>query len=424
MSVRVSLALAGLLFSIATASADLRGHGGPVRALAVSPDGVTAVSGGFDNSVIRWSLEREAAMAVIRFHDGPVNAVALLPDGRAASGGEDMKIAIWGASPDTPERVLEGHEAKVAALAALPDGRLVSGGWDGTVRVWSVATGTHTIAARHQGHVNAVAVTPDGQQILSAGSDLTLRITPVAGGADLAIAFSAPVNTIGVAPDGEIVAAGADGSLRFLQRDGTQRAELEGLPAPIVAVAISPDGRLIAAAGLRGAVAIIERQTRARINDLVGPRFPVWSLAFSSDSRTLLTGGADRTIRRWDPRTGASASVNIQPVDPEARLMASGERGAIVFRACIACHTLTPDAGNRAGPTLHGVFGRRIGTAGGYSFSPALRSMDIVWSKDTIARLFEIGPNAYTPGTKMPEQTIGDEEDRRALVEWLQRVTQ
>ncbi len=54
----------------------------------------------------------------------------------------------------------------------------------------------------------------------------------------------------------------------------------------------------------------------------------------------------------------------------------------------------------------------------------ALQSMDIVWTRATIARLFEIGPNAMTPGTKMPEQRITDPADRQALVEWLARVTQ
>ena len=35
-----------------------------------------------------------------------------------------------------------------------------------------------------------------------------------------------------------------------------------------------------------------------------------------------------------------------------------------------------------------------------------------------------IGPTHYTPGTKMPEQTIGSEKDRQALVDFLARVTQ
>jgi len=36
------------------ALAQLRGHGGPVRALAISPDGTQALSGSFDTSAIRW----------------------------------------------------------------------------------------------------------------------------------------------------------------------------------------------------------------------------------------------------------------------------------------------------------------------------------------------------------------------------------
>ena len=100
-----------------------------------------------------------------------------------------------------------------------------------------------------------------------------------------------------------------------------------------------------------------------------------------------------------------------------------GERGAEVFQACAACHTLTPDGGNRAGPTLHGVFGRRIASLPGYNFSPALKNLDIVWDARPIAKLFEIGPSHYTPGTKMPEQAIGNAADREALVRFLEKAT-
>ena len=44
--------------------------------------------------------------------------------------------------------------------------------------------------------------------------------------------------------------------------------------------------------------------------------------------------------------------------------------------------------------------------------------MNIVWTPETVAKMFEVGPMTYTPGTKMPEQKIGSPEDRQALVEF------
>ena len=44
-------------------------------------------------------------------------------------------------------------------------------------------------------------------------------------------------------------------------------------------------------------------------------------------------------------------------------------------------------------------------------------------SPATASTKFEIGPAAYTPGTKMPEQRIGSAADRAALVQFLERAT-
>lgn len=91
------------------AEAQLRGHGGPIRALAVSADGATTVSGSFDTSAIRWSLRRNTPEQVLRFHQGAVNAVAILEDGRGITAGEDARIAIWTPGKQEPDAVLEGH---------------------------------------------------------------------------------------------------------------------------------------------------------------------------------------------------------------------------------------------------------------------------------------------------------------------------
>jgi cytochrome c len=403
-----------LLWGFGPAQAQLRGHGGPVRALAISPDGTTAISGSFDSSAIRWSLSRNAAEQVLRFHASAVNAVALLPDGRAVTGGEDGRVAIWKTGEQQPARLFDGHSAPVVALAASPDGAtLASASWDGTVRTWPLAGGAPRVFEGHRQNVNGVAFTVDGSALISAGYDLTLRIWPLANdGASTVVTLPSPLNAVVLAPDGEIVAGGADGKVYFLSSAGELRGEVEAGPTPVIALAVSPDGKLVAAAGIRGSVAIIERTTRTVVRTLVGPGLPVWSAAFFPDSRTLLTGGADRLVRRWDAATGEHLGAVATGGNDDPLAAYAGDRGAEVYRACIACHTLTPDEGNRAGPTLAGIFGRKIASLPGYHFSEALRQLDIVWTPETVAKLFEIGPAAYTPGTKMPEQRIGSPEDR------------
>jgi cytochrome c len=145
-------------------------------------------------------------------------------------------------------------------------------------------------------------------------------------------------------------------------------------------------------------------------------QLPLWSVALSG--REMLTGGGDGVVRRWDAATGeALGPGGGAPAGPPD----DGSRGAEVWRACAVCHSLGPDDGGRAGPSLHGLFGRRIGTAPGFDYSAALRAMEIVWTPDTVSALFEHGPEAFTPGSRMPEQRLPAPEDRAALVDFLRR---
>ena len=191
---RQRLLLAHLLLPLAlnVAHAQLRGHGGPVRAAAVSADGAEALSGSFDTSAIRWSLQRNVAEQVMRFHDAAVNAVAWLPDRRLVTAGADGKIAIWTEGKAAPDRTLDGHAPPVAGLAVSPDGgMLASASWDHTVRLWPIAGGAARVLEGHTQNVNGVVFTADGRAVVSAGYDATLRIWPRAGGAPLPAGVSA-----------------------------------------------------------------------------------------------------------------------------------------------------------------------------------------------------------------------------------------
>src|SRR5262245_24465389 len=409
---------------LSPAQAQLRGHGGPVRALALTADGGELVSGSFDATAIIWSLGRGNAEQVLRFHLGALNAVAALPDGRIATSGEDGRIAIWRRGEREPGQVLLGHGGPVVALAVSPDGKtLASASWDNTARLWPLAGGPPRVLEGHRQNVNGVTFTADGASVVTVGYDASLRIWPLeAAAAARIVSLSSPLNAVVAGKGGKLIAAGASGKVFFLSAAGDVEAELNAATAPLIALAISGDGKRLAASSIQGAIAVIDPEARRLERTLVGPGLPAWAVVFLADSRSLLTGGGDRVIRRWNSETGEQAGeVAIGgPDDPLAAYQA--DPGAQVFRACVACHTLKAQDGPRAGPSLAGIFGRKIATLPGYDYSPALKGLDIVWTPETLSKLFELGPAAYTPGSKMPEQRVGA-QDRLDLIAFLGKAT-
>jgi cytochrome c len=401
-----------LLLPVLAEAQDLSGHGGPVRALAVLGDGLA--SAGFDQAVILWDPASGRARRVIRWHQGAVHALAALPDGRLASAGEDARVAIWGAG-EAPEHVLEGHAGPVAALLALPEGRLASAAWDGTVRVWNLATGAGRVLEGHAGNVNALAWTG---ALHSAGQDGTIRRWAEDGASEVLAELGWPQVALLALPGGALASGGVDGRVMRVTPDGAQ-AELAAGPRPVVALAVSPDGATLAVGSIGGAVGLHALPGGRLRGSLEGPGLPVWSLAFAADGRSLWSGGQDRRVRRWDAATARA----LGPLAPGVEEAEAEGLGAEVWRACRACHALRPDDGPMAGPHLYGIFGRRMGSLPGYTYSERLARGDITWTPETVADLFTRGPDVVTPGTRMPVQRVGNAEELAALIRFLEERT-
>ena len=63
-------------------------------------------------------LSRTDEIATLRGHAGPVRAVAYSPDGTViASGGDDFTVRLWDAKTYRAKQTLDGHTGKVRALA-------------------------------------------------------------------------------------------------------------------------------------------------------------------------------------------------------------------------------------------------------------------------------------------------------------------
>jgi cytochrome c len=322
--------LAAVLSAAAASEGMFRGHGGPVRALAVSPNNALAISGSFDQSAIIWNLATGAAASVLRFHDGAVNAVAAMPDGRFVTAGEDGRIAIWKRGESAPLQTFEEHNGPIVALAVSRDGQeIASASWDETASVRSFASGQSKRFKGHHGNVNAVGFLPDGR-LVSAGYDTTVRIWPKEpeSAAATVVTLGSPVNALTVSTNGEIVAAGADGVVRLLTPLGTLRVSIETQEVPITSLAVSADNSRIAAASIGGSITIIDAAAAKVLFQIAGTKQPIWTLAFRPDGRELLSGGNDRLIRRWNAANGEPIGDSAESSSSDILAQFAGDRGA------------------------------------------------------------------------------------------------
>lgn len=97
---------------------------------------------------------------------------------------------------------------------------------------------------------------------------------------------------------------------------------------------------------------------------------------------------------------------------------ASYEAGRRAFAQCRSCHVIEAGAPHRVGPNLHGVFGRDVGTAEGFTYSQTVQDADFVWDADHLDHWLQ-NPQTFLPGNRMAFAGVRDETQRRDLIAYL-----
>ncbi len=428
MAFRALLAALVLIPSVAAAGDffTLKGHGGPIKGIDVSPDGSRILTASFDYSVGLW---RGGTPVWLEAHGAAVNAVRFVDENRAVSAGDDFQLYLWDLATGRGRRI-GGHKSKVIALELSPDRRTVAAAsWDGTIGLWPLDGGAPRFLKGHRSGVNDIAYSADGRTLYSGSADGTIRTwDPVRGVRKrFFLRHGFGVNTLVLNDSANWLAYGSlDGTIRVVDAvSGDKIADFTSYRSPILSMAADPNFSKIAVGDGEGFIKVIDSRSWSVLRNFRATlRGPVWALRFSPDGRNIHAGGLDDAMYSWpvaslgshDRMTREERSFLKKPAT-----MSNGERQ--FQRKCSICHALGPEGLRRAGPTLFGVFGRRAGTLAGYKYSRTLRNSEIVWNEGTIDALFDQGPDDYIPGTKMPMQRIVKPADRDDLVAFLRRAT-
>ena len=128
------------------------------------------------------------------------------------------------------------------------------------------------------------------------------------------------------------------------------------------------------------------------------------------DVETAETKGDEETVQR--------EIVDI------AALLSTGDlaHGEKVFKKCSACHSIKSGGGNKIGPALYNVVGRKVGVLDDYKYSKALAEYEKNWSFEELNG-FLLKPKDWIKGTKMAYAGLRKEKDRASVILYLNKYS-
>lgn len=128
-------------------------------------------------------------------------------------------------------------------------------------------------------------------------------------------------------------------------------------------------------------------------------------------------GAPDDSVPPATPQTERVATSAPTP-SPAAAIEPTVKMGEMLFRRCVACHTIEAGGANGIGPNLHNVVNRPIGSDPDFIYSNAMKNKGGAWDEAMLDH-FLTQPMMAIPGSRMAFAGVIEPSDRKALYLYL-----